>query len=329
VAHQDSGSGALSGLPLTVASHRGVPSALAIGGVTASGKSAAAAAIARRLGNAEIISVDSMQVYREMDIGTDKPPASVRDELPHHLIDVADPSEDYSLTMFQAAARRARADIGARRRHAVLVGGTGLYYRAVIDDLDIPGRFPDTAAVLEQEPDTAALHLRLAELDPVAASRIEPANRRRTLRALEVTVGSGRPFSSYGPGLGEYPPRGIVQVGLWRARAEVDRLIEQRYHRQMADGFLAEVEALAARQPPLSRTASQALGYKELLDCVRGGISRAEAVALAVSRTRRFARRQERWFRRDPRIVWLDAAAGAEALADEVLSRFPQFGVGD
>ena len=173
---------------------------LAIVGVTATGKSAVALAIARRLGNAEIISVDSMQVYRGMDIGTDKPAASVRAEVPHHLVDVADPSEDYSLTLFQAAARQARHDIASRGGLALLVGGTGLYHRAVIDDLEIPGRYPETAAALENESDTVALHRRLAELDPVAASRMEPTNRRRVVRALEVTVGSGRPFSSYGPG---------------------------------------------------------------------------------------------------------------------------------
>ncbi|MDE0216728.1 MAG: tRNA (adenosine(37)-N6)-dimethylallyltransferase MiaA [bacterium] len=296
-------------------------STLAIVGVTATGKSAVALAIARRLGSVEIISVDSMQVYREMDIGTDKPPASVRDEVPHHLIDVADPSEDYSLTMFQAAARRARADIAARGLTAVLVGGTGLYHRAVIDDLDIPGRYPETVAALDQEPDTEALHCRLADLDPVAASRMEPTNRRRILRALEVTVGSGRPFSSHGPGLGQYPPCDIAQIGLSLSRTEVDCRIEQRYHQQMEAGFLAEVEGLAARRPPLSRTASQALGYKELLGHLNGEMSLDEALALAITRTRRFARRQERWFRRDPRIVWLNADDDVESLVDGVLSR--------
>ncbi|MDE0117490.1 MAG: tRNA (adenosine(37)-N6)-dimethylallyltransferase MiaA [bacterium] len=296
-------------------------STLAIVGVTATGKSAVALAIARRLGSVEIISVDSMQVYREMDIGTDKPPASVRDEVPHHLIDVADPSEDYSLTMFQAAARRARADIAARGLTAVLVGGTGLYHRAVIDDLDIPGRYPETVAALDQEPDTEALHCRLADLDPVAASRMEPTNRRRILRALEVTVGSGRPFSSHGPGLGQYPPCDIAQIGLSLSRAEVDCRIEQRYHQQMEAGFLAEVEGLAVRRPPLSRTASQALGYKELLGHLNGEMSLDEALALAITRTRRFARRQERWFRRDPRIVWLNADDDVESLVDGVLSR--------
>ncbi|MCY3910504.1 MAG: tRNA (adenosine(37)-N6)-dimethylallyltransferase MiaA [bacterium] len=293
---------------------------LAIVGVTATGKSAVALAIARDLGNAEIISVDSMQVYREMDIGTDKPPAAVRAEVPHHLIDVADPSEDYSLTRFQDAARNARHDIAARDRLAVFVGGTGLYQRAVIDDLDIPGRFPEVVAALEEESDTVALHRRLSKLDPVAASRMEPTNRRRVVRALEVTVGSGRPFSSYGPGLGEYPPCDIAQIGLSLPRDEIDRRIERRYRRQMDAGFLAEVEALAARHAPLSRTASQALGYKELLAHLEGKMSLDEALTLAITRTRQFARRQERWFRRDPRIVWLNADDDSESLADQVLS---------
>ena len=278
-------------------------------------------AIARRLGNTEIISVDSMQVYREMDIGTDKPTAAVRAEVTHHLVDVADPSEDYSLTMFQAAARQARSEIAERGRRAVLVGGTGLYHRAVIDDLEIPGRYPEAVASLESEPDTEALHGQLVELDPVAASRMEPTNRRRIMRALEVTLGSGRPFSSYGPGLGQYPPCDIAQIGLSLSRPEIDRRIEQRYYQQMEAGFLAEVEALAHRRPPLSLTASQALGYKELLGHLNGEMSLDEAVALAVARTRKFARRQERWFRRDPRIVWLNADGDAQSLADEALSR--------
>ncbi|WP_419929186.1 tRNA (adenosine(37)-N6)-dimethylallyltransferase MiaA [Candidatus Poriferisocius sp.] len=317
MAHSHPGGRALSSSPPSDAV--GAPGALAIVGVTATGKSAVAVAVARQLGNAEIISVDSMQVYREMDIGTDKPPAALRAEVPHHLVDVADPAEDYSLTMFQAAGRQARADIATRGRTAVLVGGTGLYHRAVIDDLEIPGRYPATVAILEQEPDTEALHHRLVELDPLAASRMEPTNRRRILRALEVTVGSGRPFSSYGPGLGDYPPCNIAQIGLSLSRAEIDHRIEQRYHQQMEAGFLAEVEALAHRQPPLSRTASQALGYKELLGHLNGEMSLDEALDLAIARTRKFARRQERWFRRDPRIVWLSADNDAEALAGEAL----------
>ncbi len=303
MAHPDTGGGDLS--------------PLAIVGVTATGKSAVALAVAHLLGDAEIISVDSMQVYRGMDIGTDKPTPTQQAQVPHHLIDMVEPSQDYSVSQFLAAARRARADIAERGRRAVLVGGTGLYHRAVIDDLDIPGRFPETAAALEAEPDTEALHRRLVELDPVAAARMESTNRRRVVRALEVTVGSGRPFSSYGSGLDTYPPSDVTQFGLRLARSEVDRHIEQRYHRQMAEGFLAEVEALAAG-PAMSRTASQALGYKELLAHLNGEMSLDEAVAVAITRTRRFARRQERWFRRDPRIVWLDGEAEAERLAAEI-----------
>ena len=141
-------------------------------------------------------------------------------------------------------------------------------------------------------------------------------------------MGSGRPFSSYGPGLSEYPPSEIAQFGLSLPRDEIDRRIERRYHQQMEAGFLAEVEALAVRRPPLARTASQALGYKELLAHLSGEMSLDEALALAITRTRKFARRQERWFRRDPRIVWLAVDADADSLADQALTRFPQLELG-
>jgi tRNA dimethylallyltransferase len=160
-------------------------------------------------------------------------------------------------------------------------------------------------AELEAEPDTRALHGRLASLDPVAAARIEPDNRRRVVRALEVTIGSGRPFSDHGPGLETYPPTPFVQVALRWPRAVLDERIAHRYRRQLADGFLDEVRDLQRRG--IGPTAAQALGYKELLAHVRGETTLDEAVDLAVTRTRRFARRQERWFRRDPRIRWVDA----------------------
>ena len=172
---------------------------VALVGTTAVGKSALALAVARREPDVEIVSVDSMQVYRGMDIGTAKPTVAERAEVPHHLIDVADPWDDFTLAWFARTARDAVADIEARGRRALLVGGTGLYLRAVIDDLDIPGRYPEAREALEQDPDTLGLHRRLADLDPVAAGRMEPTNRRRVVRALEVTVGSGRPFSSFGP----------------------------------------------------------------------------------------------------------------------------------
>jgi tRNA dimethylallyltransferase len=277
---------------------------LALVGPTASGKSAVAMAVARALPGLELVSVDAMQVYRGMDIGTAKPSVAERAEIRHHLIDVADPSEDYAVARFQRDVATALADIEARGCRALLVGGTGLYLRAVVDELDIPGRFPEVRAELDADADTAGLHARLAALDPVAAGRIEPGNRRRIVRALEVSVGSGRPFSSFGPGLDTYRPATMALFGLRLPRPQLDARIAARYDEQMAAGLLDEVRALADR--PLSRTARQALGYKELLAHVAGECSLDEALDLARQRTRRFARRQERWFRRDPRIRWFD-----------------------
>jgi tRNA dimethylallyltransferase len=283
------------------------PRHLALVGTTASGKSALAMALARGDPRLEILSVDSMQVYRGMDIGTAKPTPAERAEVPHHLIDLADPSEDFTLARFAAAARAALAEVESRGHRALLVGGTGLYLRAVVDDLDVPGQWPEVRAELEAEPDTPALHRRLVDLDPVAASRMEPTNRRRVVRALEVTLGSGRPFSSYGPGLDAYPPTRFHQVGVQLPHEVVARRIEARYHQQMADGFLDETRGLLAARGGMSRTARQALGYAELIDHLEAGRPLDEALDTAIRRTRRFARRQRSWFRRDPRVRWLQA----------------------
>jgi tRNA dimethylallyltransferase len=288
--------------------------ALSLVGPTASGKSAVAMDLARRHPDLELVSVDSMQVYRGMDIGTAKPSRAEQAEVRHHVIDVVDPDDDYTVSRFQADVTVALTDIASRGRRAVLVGGTGLYFRAAVDGLEIPGRFADVRAVLEAEPDTAALHGRLLDLDPTAAGRMEPENRRRVVRALEVTLGSGRPFSSFGPGLESYPSLSFPIVGLRLERSELDRRIAERYDAQLAAGFLDEVRSLAARPAGLSRTARQALGYRELLDHLDGKTDLDDAIEQAITRTRRFARRQERWFRRDPRIAWVDA--GHNALAD-------------
>ena len=317
----------------TAASHLAAPSAppyegslraerpLVVVGPTASGKSEIAMGLARLIGGAEIVTLDSMQVYRGMDIGTATPTAAEQAEVPHHLIDLVEVSEEFAVAEVQTRARTAIDGIRGRGGVPVLVGGTGLYVRAVIDGLKIPGRYPEVRASLETEPDTESLHRRLTDLDPVAAGRIEPSNRRRVVRALEVTLGSGQPFSSHGPGLGHYPPTPFVQVGLSWPRTSLDGRIAARYRQQMADGFLDEVRSLA--EGPVSRTASHALGYRELLAHLRGEMTLDEALEVAVVRTRRFARRQERWFRRDPRIRWLDApAAPAEVMAawDEAIS---------
>jgi tRNA dimethylallyltransferase len=283
------------------------PRHVALVGTTAVGKSALALAVARRVPGIEIVSVDSMQVYRGMDVGTAKPTAAERAEVPHHLIDVADPWEDFTLARFARAAREAVAGIEARGHRALLVGGTGLYLRSVVDELDVPGRYPEARAALEGDPDTVALHRRLTELDPVAAGRMEPTNRRRVVRALEVTLGSGRPFSSFGPGLDVYPPSRFHLVGIGLPHEVVADRIGARYHRQMAEGFLDEVRRLLADERGLSRTARQALGYRELIAHLEGETTLDEALELAVRRTRRFARRQRSWFRRDPRLRWLEA----------------------
>ncbi len=277
---------------------------LAVVGPTASGKSALALALPA---DVELVSADAMQVYRGMDIGTAKPTPSERAARRHHLIDVADPSEDFSLARFVELARAAIDDIEARGARAVVVGGTGLYVRGIVDDLEIPGRFPEVRAELETDPDTTALHRRLASLDPLAASRMEPTNRRRVVRALEVTLGAGRPFSSFGPGLDAYPEVPTRQFGITVPLDVLDARIAARVDAMFEAGFLDEVRGLAAAPGGLSRTARQALGYREVLEHLEDGVPLAAATDRIVLRTRQFARRQLRWFRRDPRIRWLTA----------------------
>jgi tRNA dimethylallyltransferase len=262
-------------------------------------------AVAQEAGDIEICSVDSMQVYRGMDIGTAKPSAAERAEVPYHLLDLADPDHDFTLSEFQAAMAAAVSEIEDRGHRALLVGGTALYLRAVVDDLTLPPPYPEVRAELEAEPDTEALHARLAELDPVGASRMEPTNRRRVVRALEVTIGSGQPFSANGPGLEEHPPTPFALIGLWLPREVVAARIRARYQRQVAAGFVDEVRALLARPAGLSRTARQALGYRQLMSHVEAGVPLDDALTAAVNRTTRFARRQRSWFRRDPRIQWV------------------------
>ena len=304
---------------------------LVLTGPTASGKSALALELARlrsaRGESVEIVTVDSMQVYRGMDIGTAKPTAAERAEVPHHLIDLVDPDAEFSVAEFARAAEDALDDIEARGASAVLVGGTALYLQAVVDRLQVPGRYPEVLAELDAEPDTVALHRRLAELDPLAAGRMEPTNRRRILRALEVTLGSGRPFSSWGPGLGSFADTPYVLCGLRVPRDVLAQRIERRYHQQLDAGFLDEVRRLTA-QFELSRTARQALGYAELLEHLAGRCTLTDAVDRAVVRTRQFAVRQIRWFRRDPRLTWFDREGEPGRLALEVDRRWQECAAG-
>jgi len=334
----------------TVAGRR--PPMVALIGPTASGKLAVARQVAMAAGRGsepsalpvELVSVDSMAVYRGMDIGTAKPSPEDRLAARYHLIDLVDASEEFTVQQFQSAGRLALDGIGARGHGALLVGGTGLYLRSLVDDLVFPERYPEVASTLERGLDAtgpegsaahgralAALHDRLAQLDPVAAGRIAPSNRRRLVRALEVTLGAERPFSAFGPGLERYPSTPVSLTGIRHHPAELDRRIAERFGRLMDLGFLDEVRALATRPEGLSRTARQALGYRELLAHVEGGTPLADAVDQAVRRTRAFARRQMAWFRRDPRIVWLEPDADPVAAIAARFREIPRdrAGVGD
>lgn len=291
------------------------PRRLGIVGPTATGKSSLALAVARRLGDVEVVTVDSMQVYRGMDIGTAKPSPADRAEVPHHLLDVAEPSDDYTVRRFQRDARAAITEIEARGNRPMLVGGTGLYLRAIVDDLEIPSRYPPVRAALEVRDDLAALYAELVALDPVAASHIEPGNRRRIIRALEVCLGSGRPFSSYGDGLESYPATDWDLIALRVEPAVLATRIAARYRAQLQDGFLDEVRSIWHAESGPGRTAAQALGYRQLAAHLTGAGTLDEAVDAAVAATRRFARRQRSWFQRDPRLDWY------EVPDDEALAR--------
>jgi len=276
---------------------------VAIVAPTASGKSDVAMAVARETG-AHIVAVDAMQVYRGMDIGTAKPTAADRAAVPHHCLDLVGPDARFTVADFKTHAAAARTAIAAAGADALFVAGTGLYLTAVIDDLQLPGECPEIREQLQYESDVEVLFARLQALDPLAASRIEKSNRRRIERALEVCLGSGKPFSSFGPGTGAYPPSDVRQIGIVWPRATLSLRIERRVHAMMSAGLLDEVRGLVASHD-LSREARQALGYKELIEHLEGRLTLDEAVAQIVLHTRQFAVRQEPWFRRDPRIRWI------------------------
>jgi tRNA dimethylallyltransferase len=295
-------------------------------GPTASGKSALAHAFALDRGETEILSVDAMSVYRGMDLGTAKPSRSEREEVAYHLLDLVEPNEEFTVAQFQRAAREAEADVWARGADALYVGGTGLYGRAVIDDLDIPGRYPEVRRVLEEraQDNLPALFDELVELDPLAASRLDPSNERRVVRALEVTLGAKRPFSTFGEGLLTYGPVRVVQIGLDVAPEVLDERIARRFRAWMDEGLLEEVAALA-ESPGLGRTARQAVGYRELLRHLEEGAELETCINDAITQSRRLARRQRSWFRRDPRVEWFDDVALARERLGDVLSRAETF----
>ena len=279
----------------------------ALVGPTAVGKSSLALEVAERLG-AEIVSIDSMQIYRGMDVGTDKATAEMRARVPHHLLDVRDPADDVTVAEFQALARAAVQDIVDRERLPLLVGGSGLYFRAVVDELEFPPTVPDVRSRLEEEAESLgamALYERLAEVDPKAAERIERSNVRRVVRALEVIEITGRPFSENDSWDAFESVYALRVVGLQRDRAELDARIEQRVAGMFERGLVEEARALAVRG--MGRTARMALGYRQILDSPEA--TRPEWETKIVRATKRFARRQESWFRADPRIGWMDATS--------------------
>ncbi len=286
---------------------------IVIVGPTASGKSSVAMAVAQsettEQSPVHIVAVDAMQVYRDMNIGTAKPTTKDQSEVPHHCIDLVDSHERFTVAEFKKSAVGALSEIAKVNGRALLVAGTGLYLTAVIDDLVLPGEFPETRATLEQQTNTEALFTQLTELDPDAAQKVERSNRRRIIRALEVCIGSGKPFSSFGPGTSAYPENGVIQIGLRWSRDRLAQRVADRVYALMEEGLLAEVTALRNSKNGLSRTAAQALGYKELLVHLDGKMSLDQAVDETIIHTRQFAVRQERWFRRDPRIKWISISS--------------------
>jgi tRNA dimethylallyltransferase len=293
----------------------------ALVGPTASGKTEAGLIVAERLG-AEILSVDSMLVYRGMDVGTAKPTAAELGRVPHHLVDVADAGASFSVSAFQSLARTALDGIAGRGARVLLVGGSGLYYRAVVDGLTFPGTDAATRQDLERQVEALGpdrLYARLAASDPDAAAKIEPGNVRRTVRALEVAAVTGRPFSSFAAEWERYPPEAVRAAGIEMEPGVLRARIDARVHAMVAGGLLDEVRALVDAGAGSSLTSGQAIGYAEVIEHLAGRLPLDEAVARTVRRTRALARRQLAWFRRDPRIRWFRAGPdGAAGVVDEL-----------
>ncbi len=293
---------------------------IAVVGPTATGKSDLGVWLARRVGG-EVVNADAMQLYRGMDVGTAKLTAAQRQGVPHHLLDVLDVTETASVAAYQRHARAIVEDLLAAGRVPVVVGGSGLYVSALLDDLEFPGTSPQIRARLESElteVGAAALHGRLAGLDPAAALAILPGNGRRIVRALEVIELTGRPFSATLPKPG--PARyGTVLIGLDRAVGELDERVATRVDLMFERGLVAEVRRLIPLGLPEGRTASRALGYQQVLATPD---DEATARAETIRATRRFVRRQRSWFRRDQRTTWLDAGRPdlLDAVADLVVS---------
>ena len=294
------------------------PRVITVVGPTAAGKSALSIALAQELGG-EVVNADSMQLYRGMDLGTAKLTLDERRGVPHHLLDIWDVGFPAAVAEYQGLARAAIDDIHSRGRMPLLVGGSGLYVRAVLEEFEFPGTDPGIRARLEDELVAVGgqtLHDRLRAADPAAAEKILPSNGRRIVRALEVIELTGKPFTAALPSPTPYYP--ATQIGIDRDVAALDERILTRVDGMWAAGLLDEVRALLPQGLREGRTASRALGYQQALAEIDGLLGEQEAKADTVRGTRRFVRRQRSWFRRDPSVTWLDGASPtlvAEALA--------------
>jgi len=297
---------------------------LALVGPTASGKTEASIEVAERLG-AEIVNIDSTLVFRGMDAWTGKPTGEQRTRVAHHVIDVVEPVAPFSVAAFQREALRAIDGIHARGRPALLVGGSGLYYRAVVDRLEFPGTEPEVRALLEAEARVLgpqALHDRLAGFDPLAAGRMEPTNSRRAVRALEVAAITGRPFSTYGAAWSVFDPGAVTAAGIDVPRDVLHRRIADRARRGFP-ALLAETKALASHGFGPFIDSSHVIGYAEAAACLRGEMAHDDAIARIAKRDRALARRQLAWFRRDPRIRWFPLGDdGADRIVDDLVAHF-------
>ena len=298
-------------------------------GATASGKSSVAMEVARRSTAAgqrpvEIVAADAMQVYRGMDIGTAKPTAAEQAEVRHWCIDLVEPASRFTVTDYQVHHRLAMSSISSTGSRPLIVGGTGLYVSAVVDRLEPPGEWPDLRRRFETIADLARLRAMLEAVDPESSGRIPPNNRRRLVRALEVSTGSGRPFSSFGPGLARYGPTDHVMIGLRWDRDRLRQRIVDRVHQMVENGLVDEVRSLADGRFREAPTARQAIGYKEILGHLAGVSTLKEAIDAVILRTQQLAVAQDKWFRRDPRIRWIDIVDDPVTEAtDTVLAALP------
>lgn len=291
-------------------------------GPTATGKSDLALEVARKY-NGEIINADSMQLYKGMDIGTAKLTVAERQGIPHHLLDILDVSQDASVASYQVLARAAVDQLRADGKAAVIVGGTGLYIKAIIDEMNFPETDPALRKKLEDEAEllgTAELYSRLRMLDPEAGDVIEPANTRRIIRALEVIEVTGKPYSANLPSDTSLRYPDALHIGLSMERSSLAPRIEARVHRMFDQGLVDEVKTLITQGLLFGATAQRAIGYAQVISMINGDISEAQAIEETIVATRQYVRRQETWFKRDQRIQWIGEGVPRLPFIDERLN---------